>query len=435
MASNVVQFVRPDAREVSQGAGLFLRPGYAHSHDLLEALAAGHQGLNGVVLDASCDDRQQRIREKVIGAGLEVVLDTQSQQLATVGGRTATVLQVPWAGKSVHKPDDLRGQKGIEFVRQIASFAIDRGCTAILVPTHFIQGPGDPWLEVDRELTLALRVELDRRGYRRIDLFYSLAMAMAAFRQRDVRTEIIQSLENLPIDQLWLRISRFGQNATGVGFSAYVDAMRDMKRLDLPIVAEYVGGLIGLALLAFGEVSGIAHGITIQESFDEYGWRKKRSGGGGIGKRVYIRELDIHLSPDEAKTLFGAPGAKSKFVCHDTSVCPYGAKDMLDRPGSYFAKVRIKQVADLLVIPPKVRAAEFMEKQVRPITDHAAFAVSKKLGDPQLEQKFDRNRRRLDRLRPVLGALADRSGASVHAKALRKRVVRDTEFRPDRPSS
>lgn len=434
MSSNVVPFARPQMVEEPHRLGLFLRPGYFHNQDLVEAIDAGHRGLNGVVFDASFADRQQDVREKVQRLGLDAVLDTQTQPLATEGGRTTSVLQLPWAGGSIHQPKDFGGTHGLKFVRQIADFAINGGYTGILAPTHFLENPRDPWLVVDRELTLALRAELDKRGHRRIDLYYSLAMPMAAFRSREMRTEILKSIQDLPVDEVWPRISRFGSDATGFGFSAYVDAMRDLKRLNLPIVAEYVGGLVGLALLAFGEISGIAHGVTVQERFNAYAWRKKRSGGGGNTKRIYIPELDMHLTKDHARTLFSVPGAKSKFLCHDTSICPNGSKDMFERPGYYFSRIRMKQVADLSETPPTLRAMEFMERKVRPMTDHAAFTVSRKMGDPELEKRCDKNRRRLDRLRPVLGTIAEHCDTALNAKALKVRRVPKAEPRPDRPS-
>lgn len=93
MASNAVPFARPQIAEEPHRLDLFLRPGYFHNQDLVEAIDVGERGLNGVVFDASFSDRQQNVGEKVQRLGLEAVLDTRSQPLATLGGRTTSVMQ------------------------------------------------------------------------------------------------------------------------------------------------------------------------------------------------------------------------------------------------------------------------------------------------------------------------------------------------------
>ena len=44
--------------------------------------------------------------------------------------------------------------------------------------------------------------------------------------------------------------------------AAYIEACRDFHKQGIPVIGDHVGGLPGLAALAFGAVGGIAHGVT-----------------------------------------------------------------------------------------------------------------------------------------------------------------------------
>lgn len=335
-------------------------------------------------------------------------------------------------GHAPNTPEDLNGDTARQVAWQLARHAIEQGYSAILAPTHFLESPKDPWFGVDLNLCSLLRSELDGFGHRAIDIFYSLALPMREFRCLESRRVFLQALRPLPIDELWLRVSGFGCDATGPAFEAYVEAARHLQQSGVPLVAERVGGVIGLALLAFNAVGGIEHGLTVGERFEIGYWTRKREGRGGNPKRVYIPRLDIHLSTDEAAQLFSARGAKARFGCRDTAICPHGIQDMLDRPRRYFALQRMNQVALLSGIPPTLRASEFVEQQVRPLTDDAVYAVALTPRNPKLRRRLRTNLSRLDRLRPVLGALAKQSATRSLAKLPPLRAVRESR-RPDAP--
>jgi len=53
----------------------------------------------------------------------------------------------------------------------------------------------------------------------------------------------------------------FGNNSGHVSLFRYIQSCRELVSLDLPIVAERTG-TIGLALVAFGAVSGLESGVT-----------------------------------------------------------------------------------------------------------------------------------------------------------------------------
>ena len=54
-------------------------------------------------------------------------------------------------------------------------------------------------------------------------------------------------------------------------------------------------------------------------------------------KRVYVRELDLLLKPDEARLLLeSAARARSLFGCRERHICPRGVQDMLENPARHF---------------------------------------------------------------------------------------------------
>lgn len=78
---------------------------------------------------------------------------------------------------------------------------------------------------------------------------------------------------------------------------------------------------MGLSLLAFGAVGGLAHGVTLGERFDASSWHKPRQGQAFSPRvRVYIPQLDLLLLRDDAKKFFESGGgkARSAFGCRDT---------------------------------------------------------------------------------------------------------------------
>jgi hypothetical protein len=57
-----------------------------------------------------------------------------------------------------------------------------------------------------------------------------------------------------------------------------------------------------------GAVGGIAHGVTMQQSFHASSWRRPPVPDGGFGPswRVYVPQLDLLLKPKMAQALFAA---------------------------------------------------------------------------------------------------------------------------------
>jgi hypothetical protein len=79
----------------------------------------------------------------------------------------------------------------------------------------------------------------------------------ATLRDSAHRRALSSEMANLPFDNLWLRISGFGADASGVGVRRYISSVADFHGVGKPIVADCVGGLAGLAVASFGAVTHV----------------------------------------------------------------------------------------------------------------------------------------------------------------------------------
>jgi hypothetical protein len=101
-----------------------------------------------------------------------------------------------------------------------------------------------------------LRTHLNDHGQEHVQVVYSLAIPYAVFRDATERRALIRGLRESRADALWLRIDGLGSNATPNGLRSYIEGARDFAKLSIPIVADGMGGIPGLSLLAFGVAGG-----------------------------------------------------------------------------------------------------------------------------------------------------------------------------------
>jgi hypothetical protein len=185
--------------------------------------------------------------------------------------------------------------------------------------------------------------------------------------------------------------------------------LSEFHELGLPLVADHIGGTVGLSLLAFGGVGALAHGVTMGERFDtSHWWRPRLSGSFGLSRRVYVPTLDLLLKPAEARVLFDF-GARVKglFGCRDTRCCPRGIVDMLDNPAQHFLRQRIEEVSKLGAVPESLRASRFVDQRLRSTTDAVLQAANLDWSDELLKKRIHKQRKRLDQMRITLADLAD----------------------------
>lgn len=412
MSDNVTPFPGyPRAvKPVPQPLGLFVRTGRNDHSLLLNMLASGDAAYFGAVLDPTRIERHGELRDVLIEKRLDAILDPMTQQLALPGSFSEKLGDLPWAKTDCPQRLNAFDNQGSERIAgELSEFVAEHKFTQVLAPTHLLGSASDPWLAADARTTLALRKRLDSDGLNQVPIIYSLAITAKMLRDGSHRQSLIKHLQALPISEVWLKIDRFGSQASPTGTLAYIEAAKDFASLGIPVVADHVGGVIGLALLAFGSAGGIAHGITLGERFDSTSWRKPSTGTPfAPARRIYIPTLDLLLKPADARMVIEASTrSKALFGCSDGHCCPRGIKDQLENPGRHFIVQRMKEMGGLSQIPEQLRPQRFLDGHLRPATDKALAAATINWNDNAMAKRMQENRKRLDALRVALGNYAD----------------------------
>jgi hypothetical protein len=387
--------------------GHFLRVGTSGHRQLETLLGSGKMMVDRVVIEASSALRQHDLMAALADAGGELILDTNVAELSSAGRFSGAAKSAPWANPdSVLTPDDLRPNANRDVIGQIARFAIKQGFHAVQAPAHILESSTDKLFALDCEAASALRRALDVEGGKHIGMDYPLMIKNAALRDPAQRRAFIAGLINVPFDQLWFRVSGFGSDATPAGLRRYIAAMMDFQRLERPIVADGVGGLVGVAIPAFGAAGGICHGVAEKERFDASDWSKPpQAGGGGREKRVLMAGLDRLLSVKQVDILMATPGARSVLSCHDRSCCPNGLSDTLKDPKAHYLRQRSRQIEELSGVPELRRAQHFLEKELAAAERTARSAAKLKVSDDGLSKVLQRSSLRLEKMHAVLDAL------------------------------
>ena len=407
--------------------GLYVRAGRIDQKDLQSFIISGSAAFTGVVFEAKRVGQQQELLSLVLERRMDAVLDPQTQAMATIGGYTKSMDGLPWSKKRPHTPADLTtASQQRQLAEDIAKFAVLHGFSQVIAPTHLISGPDDPWFTIDIASANALRAALERQGASHVQLHYSLAMRYETFRTASKRLALMGQLRRAMVDGLWLNISGCGSDSSPTAITRYGDAATDFHSLRVPIVADHAGGLMGLSLLAFGAVGGLAHGVTLGERFETSSWQRVQQGKAFAAKtRVYLPALDLMLSRVDAERFFEGGGgrARSAFGCRDTNCCRRGVDDMLETPARHFLYQRTQQVAGLGRIPESIRPSEFLEYQLRPASDAALIATKLQLPE-DLARKATKQAKRLNDMRTTLGPYAKERRASSFARHPVTRMAR-----------
>lgn len=416
MRSNV-RYLQPRTEPIA----LFVRIGTT-GHRQLETLhSSGRFSPKRVVFEAAWIGMQGDLVSALRESGAEIVLDTNTAELSELGRFQGAARRVPWANASRQL---VRSDPWKDILAQIADFAVAHGVHTILSPTHLLRDSKDEWLPLDISLCSALRDALDSRGGRHVAIDYPLLTTYGALRDRMQRRALIARLNSIPFDNLWLRVSGFGADASAVGVRRYITALFDFQELAHPIVADSVGGLAGLAVAAFGASGALAHGVAEKERFDASAWhRPRRDGGGGQSGRVYLPALDRYISLSEARALFEARGGRRILSCKDIDCCPRGADDMLRDPKAHFLNQRRNQLHDLSTVPLQRRADRFLREHLATADRDARLAAKLQPNNEELAKVVGKAALRISKLRDVLDDLHRTMGGNVpRSKCLPLRV-------------
>ena len=117
--------------------GLFVRAGRIAQDDLQNVITSRAASFTGVVFEAKRVLQQRELLSLVLDKGLDAVLDPLTQPMATVGGYTTAMGNLPWAQKHFHQLSDLVTDfQQRRMADDIAQFVVRHGFTQVLAPTH-----------------------------------------------------------------------------------------------------------------------------------------------------------------------------------------------------------------------------------------------------------------------------------------------------------
>lgn len=422
MTSNV-HYLHGRPRQIAQ----YTRVGYSEHRLIEQLLSAGKLPVNRFVIEAANYDRQSGLIRHLRDENAEITLDTNVAELSTKGKFSGGVRAAPWAvDQRPLEAEDFKAGTNRSVIEPIAHFAVDKKVSTVMAPTHYLGDEQMAWFDIDLRTCVALRENLDRMGGQDIAIDYPLIITYAQFRDPIFRQLLIDGLRNIPFDNLWLRISGFGADATASGVERYIKGLFAFHVLERPIIADHLGGLASLAICAFGASSGFAHGITGKERFSATGWvnPKGHKGGGGGGKKVYIHGLDRRILVEDARKMFDdARTSRDIFGCSDKTCC--GDIDrMLSNPEAHFMVQKGRQVNDLSQVPESIRADQFITDYVEQARRQSGRAMKLKKTDDDAKKKINKAQKHLAKLEDNLINLNEQLGSVEFAKETQMRPVR-----------
>jgi hypothetical protein len=367
----------------------FLRIGSSGHRRLEQFLAAGQLPYQRFVFDAGTFERQKDLINALRQDGRELVLDTNVAELSVVGRYGGAAQGAPWANPDgILTEAHLRvGANAFDLLGKIARFVVENGIRRVMAPAHLLSEATDRRLRSDVEACCALRATLDREGGRDVIIDYPLIVSNASLNDVAQRRAFVAALRSTPIDSVWLKVSGFGGGATAAGLRKYIAAAQDFHLLQKPIIADCIGGLPGLAILAFGAAGGIAHGLAEKERFDASDWHKpprppdpdeKR---GGNAYSVLLPGIDRLLKPDQAQILINANGGRRLLSCNDRRCCPHGFEDTIRDPKGHYLRQRAWQCEALSKVPEARRAQDFLDNTLTAADRTARQAAKLRVSD------------------------------------------------------
>jgi hypothetical protein len=380
--------------------------------------------MTGVVFDPSFVGPHEELRTEVRQRNLWAILDTRMMELATPSGYTERRSALPWAGPAPHRPQDLSGAGGRSAATAIVEFVAKHGFNGILIGHYLERGAHDTWFAIDLALVRELRRQLDGCGLDEISVYYTLAVPTAVFHDPAKRAELKDGLQGLETEGLWLRIHPFGAASGHLTLQRFIQACRDLHALNIPLIVEKAGS-IGLALLAFGAVSGIESGVSSGDKFDFARLSRPPRGEKGFAAhaRVYLPGLGVFLDRDIAAAFFGNRSLKAAFGCQNTACCRRGAQDTLADPRRHFVFTRMEEVGAISQVPPQLRAAQYLENSLRPATDRLGRVLQSTIPDG-LKTRLEKERRKLDGWRHTLGQIERNQSTTIAPIPVRRAVRR-----------
>lgn len=376
---------------VPRRCGLFLRVGRNQHRDLESAILLA-DGVFGLVVDPLYEHWHADLLALARQRDVHVILDPRSQEMSLEGGWSSKLGRLRWGDENgPHSLSDFNDLPRRRKVRFLAEQTVEKQYTGVLSLSHYISSLNDGWLEADVQGCVELRAELRRLNADEVQIFYSLALPYRIFRDGTSRQKLVQELSRAGVDALWFKISNFGSESTATKVENYIKAAADFDALGIPLIADHVGGIPGLSLLAFGAVGGLAHGVTLKERFDANSWLRRREGKPFQPQtRIYVERLGVCLEKAVVEKLFDNRRAKSRLGCPDVTCCPRGPYDTLGNPVRHAVRRRSEEIRQLSRIPLSVRPAEFVDNFVRRTSDDALFVSRLNYDESNLAKRLQK---------------------------------------------
>lgn len=412
----------PTARSAATRADLFVRIGESQYSQLAHLYAEGRLKPRRAILDASRLRHTVDFAKTLHDDGVELTLDTKAAELAALTKHAGWAAGAPWSDGTLDVPSRFDAKHRQAFVEAIAEAAVLNRFDRVLSPSHYLRnGVADPWFEIDIQLCEALRKALDGAGGAHIAIDYPVIIEQSALRDEAVRAALTSRLAALPFENLMIRASHFGADATAPMVRAFINSLDRLHNFGHPVVVDHVGGTVGRALLAFGVASAIAHGIDEASRFNAVPWDKpakkgdeeEDEGRGGRAKRITLANWDKSLTVSELTALARAKGGHNAVVCQDRNCCR-GLDDMIRNSKRHSIVQEQRAMHALEAVPDMMRATHFLDKEVAAI-DRASRQI-KEL-KPQLSE-----------LQPKKNQTAEQAAESL-VKRMASHAVRNEKMR------
>lgn len=378
---NVVAF--PGQTTVFQPIGHFVRLGEFSYGKVAELHGMGRLKGRRFVVDGSRIKHQRQIIRALREAGAEVVLDTRVAELSSRKYAGGYARGAPWAvGEGPMTADAFTRRTAEDVYEKIAECAVDYGVDVVLAPTHFLSDPNfADWFGIDTVGCVRLRAALDSAGGQTIALDYPVIASMADLTDEAKRMELMDGMAGLPFDNVWMRIATSAGIAGPITARSIVAMLGRWHNFGRPIVADYMGGLTGEALLSMNVVSGIAHGFGERTSFKADGWgrepRKKEDDDddGGRGTRIEVSSFGKSFLHKEMKVLLSAFGGKTLLLPSDKAALPDGVAGLKDDARLLCAHEAERRFDAIAGIPTDKRPYAFARKRMREAVSCAGRAA------------------------------------------------------------
>jgi len=414
MPAEVIQFSR--GQPVRTPIGHVIRTGETSYRQFEHLHAEGRLPAETVIVDASKARFQREFISALRDDGTEVILDTKAAELSEVGRFRGTASGAPWAvaaGDRPLAPADFEPRSNTDLYGSVARFAIEIGATAVMAPTHFLRnGASDSWFEIDLSTVPQLRAALDREGGEKIAIDYPLIIPHVVIQDGAHRTAIMARLAGLPFDNLAIRLSGFGASSGPLSVKRTLLSVAEFQSLGYPIMLDHIGGLVATGAIAFGFVSGTAHGLGERERFDARGWNKppkERDPNSSFARPIYIPVPDFDRSflMRDLQRVIAATGGRRLVSCQNRQCCPHGLNSMVEKPRAHIAYQRFQAMKRLFETPDTRRAQHFLDNEMRNAERKARDLSRVNTGDDKLNKALADSRKRIDTMARMFETLAE----------------------------